>query len=84
MNEAKNVLQVGTAILTDTCVKRMELLQEQDNDTIEMIVSKILRSIMYISLDPNNDDRPEVIKSKHELVSDLAIIVEWIEELKAP
>jgi hypothetical protein len=39
---------------------------------------------MYINLDPNNLDNPKTVKRKHELTSDLALLVEGLENLGVP
>ena len=84
MNEAKNILHVGNAVLTEDCIKQLEALQQNNNESLDSIIEKILKAIMYISLDPNNDDDPKIIKRKHMLVSDLALIIDELEDLEAP
>lgn len=83
MNETKNIMQIGSVMLTQDCIDSLKSLQEDGNDCIDAYEKSIMTAIMLLTI-PEVDLGSKTEGKKQKTAIELSGILEDLENLRAP
>ena len=81
--EIKTNIEVGGVILTEKAINRLKTLQFQDNTGIDYFSKVIQRGIRAIVRNLE-DVEPDELKKLQAVLTDMATVCDWIEDLEKP
>jgi len=79
----ENCTIVNGVQLTDRAIDRLKMLQERDNDGIDHI-SKFIQQAIRAIVRHLDDVDPDEIKKTQFILTNLAYVCDWIEDLEKP
>jgi len=82
-SEIKSNIEVDGIVLTEKAIARLKQFQFQDNTGIDYF-SKIIQKAIRTIVRTLDDCEPEELKKIQSVLTDLACVCDWIEDLEKP
>jgi len=83
-SKIENATIINGVTLTEDAIDRLKLFQERNNDGIEEIQKGLGSAVCLISANLDYFDKGDGLKKVKFVLTDLAIIRDWFDDLRKP